>query len=211
MIDISNINYNLLAAVYKITANNLQIFSAEGWKSQFRSELLLASDQLQLGFWSDVDLIVISQENYLFAYQAFARSQALILSMKAVEDLSAWKYMGLEWSESYDTHVLKEASSLITKHFERVNKFPYKRDSWIKIINILIDKNRGFNIQSIWGERLYYNAEDQFFYNSKAIKMPWYDIEYMELSLDALTDKELKEIDLEVIIPSYAVHLRTQN
>ena len=127
------IHPHLFEAICRITANHIPSYENE-WCLKFRDELFRESEIASCGLGFDTEIIYteIAEQN-LFKYRCFMRTDILIQNMKAIEDLSAWGYMGLDWVDEYPTQDLKLASQLMLTQFEKPDLFPQKKKNIVRV------------------------------------------------------------------------------
>ncbi len=186
MFDIDN---SIVLAIFRMTANNNN-FSAHGeWWSNFRNRLFEECELIEcgIGYHMDIDNTENSEEYYL-KYLCFKQVDCLIQSMNEFENLSAWRFMGLEWSDEYNTQHLKEASQTIVSYFEKPEFFPQKKDKIVELIDVLLKYKCGYDLRDIEGQYIKYNHQlNEFYCTDNMKKIKWYDL----VSIITLPDAKL--------------------
>ncbi|MDM1758185.1 MULTISPECIES: hypothetical protein [Acinetobacter] len=196
-----DIHPDLFAAICRITANHIPSYENE-WCLKLRDELFRESEIASCGLGFDTEILYTTvPEQKIFKYRCFKSTDILIQNMEAVENLSAWAYMGLDWSDNFDTQYLKQASKLMLTQFEKPDLFPQKKQSIVNLIDLLLKHKCGYELRDIEGQYTkYFHDRNDFYCTDNMQKVEWYDLVYIVTLPNA---KSLIPIEIQHVLDEF--------
>ena len=101
----------LFSIICKIAANHTDHFLPDEWGVKFRNALFEQSLMAELGIGFDKEIFFTEDpKQNLSKYHLFKNTDRLIQSLKDIENLSAWRFFGIDIIDEYETQFLKMAS-----------------------------------------------------------------------------------------------------
>ena len=200
---------DLFTAISRITANHISSIENE-WCLRFRDELFRESEIAACGLGFNINILYTEvAEQSLFKYHCFKSTDIIIQSMGDIENLSAWRFLGLDWSDDYNTQYLKKASSLMVSYFEIPERFPQKKDKIIELIELLLKYKCGYELRDIEGQYVKFKHDlNDFYCTDNMKKVKWYDLDYIVtlpeakdlIPLDVLNSFIYQELSFQLTI-----------
>ena len=177
----------LFSIICKIAANHTDHFLPDEWGVKFRNALFEQSLMAELGIGFDKEIFFTEDpKQNLSKYHLFKNTDRLIQSLKDIENLSAWRFFGIDIIDEYETQFLKMASLDMVQFFEKPEFFPQYESKIIELINILLTNKYGYELRSIDEKYIKLDQEQGVFYcpDDKS-EANWYDLTCMIISPEA--------------------------
>ena len=110
----------LFSIICIIAANHTDHFLPDEWGVKFRNALFEQSLMAELGIGFDKEIFFTEDpKQNLSKYHLFKNTDRLIQSLKDIENLSAWRFFGIDIIDEYETQFLKMASLNMLHNFEK--------------------------------------------------------------------------------------------
>ena len=178
---------HLFSIICRIAANRTYYFECDDWRLKLREALFEQSTMADLGIRFDTEILFTEDtKQNLCKYQLLKYTDNLIQSLKDIEDLSAWRFFGIECIDEYETRSLKLASLELVQSFEKTEIFPLHRSKIIEMINMLLIHKYGYELRSVDEKYIKLDEKQGVFYcPDDESEVNWYDLTYMIISLEA--------------------------
>ena len=193
---------HLFSIICRIAANRTYYFECDDWRLKLREALFEQSTMADLGIGFDAEILFTEDpKQNLCKYQLFKYTDNLIQSLKDIEDLSVWRFFGIECIDEYETQFLKMASLDMVHNFEKPEFFPQYKTKIIELINLLLTNKYGYELRSIDEKYIKLDQKQGLFYcpDDKS-EVNWYDLIYMIISPEAkqiIPQHMLEEFDCQ--------------
>ncbi|MCH7336828.1 hypothetical protein [Acinetobacter sp. NIPH 2699] len=193
---------HLFSMICRIAANRTYYFEFDEWRINLRNALFEQSTMAELNIGFDIEVLFTEDpKQNLCKYQLFKNTDSLIQSLKDIENLSAWRFFGIECIDEYETQFLKIASLEMVQYFEKTDLFPQYKSKIIELVNILLTHKYGYELRSVDEKYIKLDQQKGIFYcpDDKS-EVNWYDLTYMIISSEAkqvIPENMLKEFECQ--------------
>ncbi|RZF54458.1 hypothetical protein EXE30_04355 [Acinetobacter halotolerans] len=178
---------HLFSMICRVAANRAYYFEFDDWRLKLRNALFEqgAMAELNMGFDTEI-LFTEDPKQNLCKYQLFKYTDCLIQSLQEIENLSNWRFFGIDCINEYETKFLKIASLDMVHNFEKPEFFPQNKTKIIEMINILLTNKYGYELRSIDEKYIKLDQKQGLFYcpDDKS-EVNWYDLTCMIISPEA--------------------------
>lgn len=193
---------HLFSMICRIAANRAYYFEFDDWRLKLRDALFEQSAMAELDIGFDIEILFTEDpKQNLCKYHLFKYTDCLIQSLNEIENLSTWRFFGIDCGNEYKTEFLKMASLDMVHNFEKPEFFPQYKIKIIELVNMLITNKCGYELRSIDEKYIQWDQEQGLFYclGDKS-EVNWYDLIYMIISPEAkqiVPQRMLEEFDCQ--------------
>ncbi|QNX62114.1 hypothetical protein [Acinetobacter seifertii] len=181
------IHPHLFSIICRIAANRTYYFECNGWRLKLREALFEQSTKADLDIGFDIEILFTEDpKQNLCKYHLFKYTDCLIQSLNEIENLSTWRFFGIDCGNEYKTEFLKMASLYMVHNFEKLEFFPQYKTKIIELINMLSINKYGYELRSVDEKYIKLDQKHGLFYcpDDKS-EVNWYDLIYMIISPEA--------------------------
>ena len=138
---------HLFSMICRIAANRAYYFEFDDWRLKLRDALFEQSAMAELDIGFDIEILFTEDpKQNLCKYHLFKYTDCLIQSLNEIENLSTWRFFGIDCGNEYKTEFLKMASLDMVHIFEKPEFFPQYKTKIIELINLLLTNKYGYEL-----------------------------------------------------------------
>ena len=196
------IHPHLFSIICRIAANQTYYSECDDWHLKLREALFEQSTMVDLDMGFDKDILSTEDpKQNLCKYRLFKYTDCLIQSLNEIENLSTWRFFGIDCGNEYETKFLKMASLDMVHDFEKTEFFPQYKTKIMELVNMLITNKCGYELRSVDEKYIKLDQKEGIFYcpDDKS-EVNWYDLIYMIISPEAkqiISQNMLEEFDCQ--------------